>query len=178
MLTRLVVCAAMGAARLLELRLSKAHLAEAGDAREGVWSRRTFPVMVVLHCSVIGATALWGGRARWRWLALLAAAQPIRAWVLATLGTRWNARAAVSPTMAVETRGPYAYVRHPNYAVVFVELLALPLAFGLRRLAWSAAIAHALILAIRIRDEEALLAETAGYDAHFRTKKRFIPGLF
>jgi len=149
-----------------------------GDAREGAWSRRTYPAMVALHCSVIGGTALWGGRARWPWLAVLAAVQPMRAWVLMTLGPRWNARAAVSPTMEVATEGPYAYVRHPNYVVVFVELLALPLAFGLQRLAWGAATAHAAILAVRIHDEEALLALTAGYDDHFRTKKRFIPGLF
>ncbi|HKS92100.1 MAG TPA: isoprenylcysteine carboxylmethyltransferase family protein [Tepidiformaceae bacterium] len=150
----------------------------ASDAREGELSRRTFPAMVALHCSVIGATALWGGRTRWRWLAVLAAAQPVRAWVLTTLGPRWNARAAVSPTMEVETRGPYAHIRHPNYAVVFVELLALPLAFGLRRLAWGAAVAHAVILTVRVRDEEALLAEMPGYDEHFRTKKRFVPGVF
>ncbi len=153
-------------------------MAQSAGAREGDWSRRTYPAMVALHCVVIGGTAVRGGAPRWWWLAVLAPLQPIRAWVLFTLGPRWNVRAAVSPALDVETRGPYAYVQHPNYAVVFIELLALPLAFGLRRLAFGAAVAHAAILAVRIRDEEALLAQTPGYNEHFRTKKRFIPGLF
>jgi methyltransferase len=79
--------------------------------------------------------------------------------------------------MQIETRGPYRFVRHPNYCIVLVELAALPLAFGLRRVAVAATIANALLLAVRIREEERLLFQLEGYEEHFRRLPRFIPFL-
>ena len=177
MLIRLVTCAAMAVARLAELALSRANLSARRDYREGKWSRRTFPMIVAIHVCVIGGTALCGRRVRLRWLLILAAAQPLRAWTLLTLGLRWNARGAVSSSLEVETSGPYGYIRHPNYLVVIVELLALPLAFGLRRFALVMLVPHAIALAIRVRDEESLLNQLPGYRRHFAGKARFIPHL-
>ena len=149
-----------------------------GTSDEGAWSRRTYPAMITLHATAIGATALFGGRARLRWLLVLAAVQPLRGWVLITLGPRWNTRGAVAATLDVATGGPYAYVRHPNYTVVAVELLALPMAFGLRRLAAIIALANALLLFARIREEETFLRARPGYEEHFGRKARFVPRLF
>jgi len=177
-LIRALVCGGMAFARILELVHSKRNIEAAGESDEGRWSRRTFPAVAALHAGVIGGTFVFGGRPRWPWLLLLLAAQPLRAWVLLTLGTRWNARAAVPKELSVATDGPYAYVRHPNYTVVLVELATLPLGFGLVRLALAGLAANTLLLAIRIRDEEELLAALPGYEAHFRDKPRFLPGLF
>jgi methyltransferase len=80
--------------------------------------------------------------------------------------------------MEVVTSGPYALVRHPNYAVVVVELAALPAAFGLRGLAALATLANIVLLKIRIGDEEELLFQLPAYERHFRTKRRFLPFLF
>ena len=168
----------MGAARLAELSWSRSNMAASGPTTEGERSRQTYPLMVALHSSAIAGTALFGHRPRWGWLAVLLAAQPIRAWVLTTLGARWNTRAAVPVEMAVATDGPYAYVRHPNYTVVAVELAALPLAFGLPKLAVAASAANAALLAARIPEEEAALARLAGWTEHFADKKRFIPGMW
>jgi methyltransferase len=135
--------------------------------------------MVALHTAVIGGTALLGRRKpRLVWLALLLAVQPLRWWVLSTLGKRWNARGVVPNYMELATDGPYAHVRHPNYSVVAVELLALPAAFGLDRLAAIATVSNAGLLALRVRDEEALLFGLPGYAEHFDDKPRFLPGLF
>jgi methyltransferase len=175
MLIRLLCCGAMGAARLLELAYSRRNLRDAGDTREGRASRSTFPLIVLVHAAVIGGTAVWGRKPRFSWLALLLAVQPVRLWVLLTLRDRWNARGAVACDMTVATDGPYAYVRHPNYTVVMVELLSLPMAFGLRRLALSASLANVPLLALRIRDEEALLTDLPGYLDHFADKPRFMP---
>jgi methyltransferase len=178
-LIRLFVCGGMAAARLTELRLSRANMNASGSATEGELSRRTYPFIVAVHAIAIGGTLLFGRRRpAWVWLAALLAAQPVRLWVLATLGNRWNARAAVPDEMAVATTGPYAYVRHPNYAVIGVELLALPMAFGLRALALAVTLANSTLLAVRIREEEAALQELPGWLEHFSTRKRFIPGLF
>ena len=48
MLTRALVCGAMGLARLLELVHSQRNLAKQGAVEEGEGSRRTFPIMVAL----------------------------------------------------------------------------------------------------------------------------------
>jgi methyltransferase len=104
--------------------------------------------------------------------------QPLRLWVLATLGRRWNTRGAVPEDAAVETGGPYAFVRHPNYAVIIMELVALPMAFGCRRLALAVTLVNAALLAIRIRDEERALMRLPGYRAHFGRRKRLVPGIF
>ena len=63
-------------------------------------------------------------------LAGLAAATGLRVWVIRTLGTSWNVTAHVSPTMHIETSGPYRWVRHPNYVAVALEFACLPLAVG------------------------------------------------
>src|SRR5690349_20981338 len=131
MLTRSLVCALMAGARLWELRRSRMHL-RSGPSVEGIWSRRTYPLMVMTHVAAICAVLFRGSpQARLRWLLILVAVQPLRIWVLALLGERWNTRGAVPERLEPETHGPYAWIRHPNYLVVAVELLALPLAFGL-----------------------------------------------
>lgn len=177
MLTRIAVCALLAAARLAELAYSRRNLA-GKSAVEGAWSRRTYPLIVALHSDVITETLFRGGRVRRLWLVLLFGVQPVRAWVLWSLRSRWNARGAVPGDLEVETGGPYRYVRHPNYGVVAVELFTLPMAFGLRRLAMRATAVNAALLALRIPEEERLLSQRPGYNAHFARKKRFIPGLF
>jgi methyltransferase len=153
-------------------------MATSGELTEGTWSQRTYPGIVAVHAAVIGGTALFGGRARWVWLALLLFAQPVRAWVLLTLRQRWNTRGAVPAEMEVATTGPYAYVRHPNYAVVSIELAALPLAFGLWSIAVAGSLANAALLSARIAEEEAALARLPGWNEHFGPKPRFIPGVW
>ncbi|MGO8610248.1 isoprenylcysteine carboxylmethyltransferase family protein, partial [Rhizobium johnstonii] len=58
------------------------------------------------------------------------------------------------------TGGPFRYLRHPNYAVVALEMAAAPLAVG----AWRTALAYtllnaALILLVRLPAEERALRE-------------------
>jgi methyltransferase len=176
-LIRLLVCGGMATARLLELAYSRRNIASFPASREGAGSRRTFPLVVALHSAVIGGTLLFGTKPRKLWLALLLLAQPIRLWVLKTLGERWNVRAAVPADMEIESGGPYAFVRHPNYTVLAIELFSLPAAFGLTRFAVAASLANAVLLAIRIRDEEALLFQLPGYHERFNDKPRFLPWL-
>jgi methyltransferase len=51
-------------------------------------------------------------------------------------------------------RGPYRFVRHPNYLVVAGEILVLPLVFGETTVAIIFSLANAALLAWRIRQEE------------------------
>jgi methyltransferase len=76
------------------------------------------------------------------------------------------------------TGGPYRYIRHPNYAAVCLEFLALPLAGGATRSATSLSCLNAVVLACRIRAEERLLARSPAYRRAFEGRARFIPGVF
>ena len=165
-------------ARLVELVYSRHNIQTSGEVEEGRWSRRTFPLVATVHGAVIAGTLFFGRSLHLPWLLLLGLLQPLRIWVLRTLGRRWNARGAVPKDMVLARHGPYAFVRHPNYTVVALELLSLPLAFGLPRLAALAFVANAFLLAVRVRDEERLLSHLPGYTEHFGRKPRFLPGLF
>ena len=56
--------------------------------------------------------------------------QGLRVWVLATLGPYWTTRIITKPGAPLVRRGPYRYVRHPNYLIVAGEIAVLPLVFG------------------------------------------------
>ena len=73
----------------------------------------------------------------WPMLGVRVAAQALRWWCIATLGTRWNTRVIVVPGVALVPRGPYRWLSHPNYVAVAVEGLALPLVHT----AWVTALA-------------------------------------
>ena len=51
-------------------------------------------------------------------------------------------------------RGPYRFMRHPNYLAVAIELAAAPLLFGAWRTALGASLANLAALAVRIPAEE------------------------
>lgn len=170
--------------RLFELRLSRRNAA-AASARGGVEvGQGHFRVMAVLHTAFLACCALEVfvlGRAfpgALGFVALLAAlcAQALRYWAIATLRERWNVRVIVVPGDAPVTSGPYRFVRHPNYAAVVLELLAVPLIHGAF---WTAALfscANAALLAVRIRAEERALG--GDWARAFAGLPRLLPGAF
>jgi methyltransferase len=130
------------------------------------------PSVEVLLRGAVAPAWVW-----WPALGLLVLGQALRQWTLATLGRAWNARAVVPLDLRVVTAGPYRFVRHPNYLAVLFELVALPLAGG----AWVSLVllnlAHAPVLARRIRGEERLLAEVPGYREAMAGRGRLLPRL-
>lgn len=93
----------------------------------------------------------------WWLLGLYAAFQPLRLWTIATLGPHWTTRIITMPGAPLVRTGPYRIFRHPNYAVVCVEIAALPLAFGAVEIAIVFSILNASLLSWRIRTEERAL---------------------
>jgi methyltransferase len=95
----------------------------------------------------------------WGWLGAFAVLQLARVWVIASLGRFWTTRVINLPGAPLVRRGPYRFIRHPNYLVVALEIPILPLAFD----AWSLALGFGLInlglLAWRIAIEERALAQ-------------------
>ena len=149
--------------RLAELwwaRQNEARLLAAGGIEYG---RSHLALIVLLHAAwIAGMWALAFDRTVSAvYLALFVVLQIVRFWVLVTLGRRWTIRIIVVPGEHLVARGPYRWLRHPNYAVIIGEIAVVPLALGLPIYALVFSILNAAVLAIRIRAENAALAASA-----------------
>jgi methyltransferase len=116
-------------------------------------------LIVALHGAWLGGLWLlaWNRPIHWAWLALFAALQILRLWVLATLKDRWTTRIVILPGAPLVRTGPYRFLSHPNYAVVVGEIAVLPLVFGLPWYSLAFSILNGLVLFIRIRAENTAL---------------------
>jgi methyltransferase len=162
-----------GGERIVELVVSRrnAALAFAKGGRE--FGQAHFPWMVALHTGLLlacVAEVLLANRPfipllGWPMLAIALACQAARYWIISSLGSQWNTRVIVVPgAKRVIDRGPYRlrWLRHPNYIVVVVEGIALPLVHT----AWITAIAFTvlnavLLLGFRLPVENRALKELA-----------------
>jgi len=81
-----------------------------------------------------------------------------RVWVLTSLGRYWTTRIITVPGAPLVRRGPFRFVRHPNYLIVEAEIIVVPMIAGAWELAIVFGIANAMVLALRIRIEERALA--------------------
>ena len=95
-------------------------------------------------------------------LALFLLVQPLRYWAIFSLGERWNTKILVLPGEKPLRRGPYRYLDHPNYVVVVAELLTFPLICGAWITALVFTVLNAVILSVRIREENRALSEFSG----------------
>jgi|SRR5690625_1412480 len=84
-------------------------------------------------------------------------AQIARIWCIASLGRFWNTKIIVMPKVALIKKGPYKYMKHPNYFIVFIELFAIPAMFGAYKTAMLFSILHLALLTIRIPSEDRAL---------------------
>ncbi|NPC96818.1 isoprenylcysteine carboxyl methyltransferase family protein [Nocardioides sp. zg-DK7169] len=136
-------------------------------SRGGVESGRGhYPVMVVLHAGLLVGCLVEvhaAGRSfepllGWSMLALVVVCQAVRWWCITVLGRQWNTRVIVVPDLPLVQAGPYRVLPHPNYLVVVLEGMALPLIHG----AWITAVvftvANAALLRVRIRVEDRALS--------------------
>ena len=125
------------------------------------YGRTHYRLMVLLHASWLVAIALripHDPAIRWLPLFLFVVLQVLRVWVIASLGPFWTTRIITVPDVPLVRRGPYRYLRHPNYLVVAGEIAALPLVFGQRTVAIVFSVLNLIVLAWRIRTENAALA--------------------
>ncbi len=164
-----LLVAAVALERLVELVLSRRNLRWSVQRGGREVSGGHYPAMVALHSGLLIACVLeteLGDRPflpalGWPMLAVVLAAQGLRWWCIATLGHQWNTRIVVVPGLPRVSRGPYRWLRHPNYVAVAVEGAALPLVHT----AWLTAVTftalNALLLRVRITAENRALAALA-----------------
>jgi methyltransferase len=160
--------AALATQRASELRLSAVNTKRLVTRGAREFGSRHYPLIVLVHallplCLVAEVVVLGArpGRFWALWLGLWLAAQALRYAAIRSLGERWSVRILVLPGEPLVRRGPYRFMRHPNYLAVIVELLAAPLMFGAWRTMVAISLLNLVALGIRIRAEEAALRGVA-----------------
>ncbi|MFT7678744.1 MAG: methyltransferase [Planctomycetota bacterium] len=161
--------------RIQEILRSRRALAELSPRARAFDEPGTWPLMVLAHVLLLLLPCLelcWRGELIapalfWPSVVLIACCTGLRLWTQWALGAAWNARGVVDPDLGFETRGPYRYLRHPNYLAVGVEVVALLLASS----AWISALLllplHTIILKRRIRAEDHAMNQLPGYTQAF-----------
>ena len=152
------------AQRLGELVLAQSNTRRLRAAGGVEFGAGHYQLIVALHALWLVALWTWGRDhdVERLWLITFVVLQGARVWVIASLGRRWTTRVIVRSGAAPVARGPYRWLRHPNYVVVALEIAVVPLALGLPLLALGFSIANAVLLAWRIRVENEALAWAAG----------------
>ncbi len=90
--------------------------------------------------------------------ALFLLLQGLRYWCILSLGYFWNTKIIVLPGAPLVRKGPYRWLRHPNYRVVMLELYLYPALFGCWFSAFVFGTANLWMLKKRVEQEEAALA--------------------
>jgi methyltransferase len=158
-----VLVVLVGFERVAELVVSLRN-AKWSFAQGGVESGRGhYPFMVVLHTGLLAGCLVEALHRPfipvlgWTMFAVVLLSQGLRWWCITVLGRQWNTRVIVVPGLRLVARGPYRWLRHPNYVAVVAEGIALPLVHT----AWVTALVFTVLniplLAVRIRAEEAAL---------------------
>lgn len=114
----------------------------------------------------------------WAWVpfGIFVLTQILRYWCISSLGKYWNTRVWVVPGHKPQIRGPYRFMRHPNYVVVAIELLVFPVIFGAYLTAAIVTFINTLsMLLIRIPLEEYALKYATNYEEEMGEKRRFLP---
>ncbi|ATO28566.1 hypothetical protein RA13_11425 [Bacillus atrophaeus] len=127
-----------------------------------------YPYIVLMHVlffvSLICEVLLLHKESSSWWIGILTAiilVQGVRYWALLSLGAHWNTKILVVPDAELIKKGPYKWLKHPNYAVVMVEIILLPLLYGAYWTLILFTILNAFMLSVRIRVEDKALREHA-----------------
>ena len=137
MVRLLLVLLAVFAPMLIEARRASANERTQRE-RGGIEPKHdVYPVMQVAYPGVF-LVMLWEGLFRpapATWVVAVGIlvfllGKALKWWAIASLGPAWTFRIIVVPGMDLVTRGPYTFLRHPNYVGVVGELVGVALMTG------------------------------------------------
>ncbi len=126
-----------------------------------VWSSLPFPMWL-----------------RWAGMSLGIACFPPLVWVQHTLGSHWSTHLKLREDHKLITSGPYKWIRHPMYVVLFLFLISV----GLVSASLLIAILNILLIIVfykRVGKEEEMMMERFGdeYRAYMQRTGRFLPSI-
>jgi len=152
----LMMLAEMQLSRYNERRLRARGAVEPEDDvyRTMAWA---YPGLFLLMAGEGGLVGPAPGAATLAGAALLGASKALKFWAIATLGSRWTFRVLVPPDSDLVTKGPYVWLRHPNYVAVMGELASMALLVGARVSGPVAMLLFGVLIRRRIRVEESAL---------------------
>ena len=78
-------------------------------------------------------------------------------WVILSLGKYWNTKIYHITGVALIKKGPYKFMKHPNYLIVIAEIAVIPLIFHLYYTALVFTILNLIMLKVRISIENKVL---------------------
>ena len=81
----------------------------------------------------------------------------IKIWVILSLGKFWNTKIYHISGFPLMKKGPYKYVKHPNYLIVIAEIAVIPMVFHLYYTAIIFTLLNMMMLYIRIKVENKVL---------------------
>lgn len=90
-------------------------------------------------------------------LILFFVTQFFRLSIFISLGKFWNTRILVVPDVKLIRKGLYKYFKHPNYAIVIIEIITIPLSFSLYYTLISFTLLNLVLLFVRIKTENKAL---------------------
>ena len=161
------ILAAVLLQRLVELWIAKRNTTRL--LAEGAIEHGTehYPYLVMLHGAWLATLVYFtppGTPVNFFWLGVYVLLQVARVWVMTSLGRFWTTRIIAPPDAPLVIRGPYRYLRHPNYMVVTAEIAVLPLVFGHWQIAAVFSLLNLLVLRERIQTENEALARRQSVD--------------
>ena len=162
--------------RLLELKLSKKNekwlLANGGKFEKD----RAYPFMVMTHIGwfililieLFNSPRDVGLVQFFFFLVLFIIGQSLRILAIKSLKNRWSVRVVSLPNCAPVKAGIFSYFRHPNYIGVVIEIFSFPMIMNLKLTAILISIINAIVLFVRIYDEEKSLQKNNNYFKYFK----------
>lgn len=100
-------------------------------------------------------------------LLLTITGQALRYAAISTLKDRWTVRIMTIPNAPPVVGGIFRYIRHPNYTGVVLEIMAIPLLHTAYLTALVFSLLNALLLYVRIGEEEKALGCENNYGEYF-----------
>lgn len=172
--------------RLQEMRLGKENLQKITAEKLTPLSEKEKKLMLLLHTgffiSCVMEYQLSGKLVPLIWfvpgLLILMLCQLVRFKTMGLLGEYWTPYPLAFRDQRIVTEGPYHYVRHPNYLVVMVEVLIVPLLGQCFITAGVFSLLNFIFLRHRIKLEERALGMLPEYQKVFHMKKKMIPFLY
>jgi len=148
--------------RLEEIILSRRNqswLLQQGAVEYG---QKHYPFIVALHILFIVSLIIEYSTTRTAsfsrfFLVLYFLILAFKIWVIASLGKFWNTKIYHIRGFPLIKKGMYKYFRHPNYLVVIAEIAIIPLAFRLYYTAIALTVLNALMLFVRVSEENRVL---------------------
>jgi methyltransferase len=153
---------------LIVQRLSELYVSSKNEKwllRNGAieYGKEHYPYIVLLHTLFIIsliAEYIWrdDAPANYFFIVLFFVLIIIKVVVISTLGHYWNTKIYKVPGTRPVATGIYKYIKHPNYIIVICEIAIIPLAFHLYYTAVAFTILNAIMLTVRIKKENEVLA--------------------